>query len=156
MKLKKGSKEAKAFMAKIRAKRSTTKKVTARKKVIVRKKVKPKKVGSILKLTPKETRLGATDKDTKTRAKSYHSDKKSHNVNIRVVSGINGVLIGEVKSKYDELTKWNKILDNLKIEASKKTTNKGLLAAVKMDITRVKNHIKDIKKDITKQNRKIK
>jgi len=134
MKLKKGSKEAKAFMAKIRAKRGTTKKVTAKKlgatkkdiityKVVQNKnfgdyrvqkyinnifdneidknltkaqaeKIKkrfttPKKVGSTLKLTPKENRLGATEKDYKTRSKSdSHKDTKSHNVNIRVVSGI--------------------------------------------------------------------
>jgi hypothetical protein len=50
-----------------------------------------KKVGSTLKLTPKENRLGATDKDFKKQSKSYHKDTKSHNVNIRVVSGINGV-----------------------------------------------------------------
>jgi len=150
MKLKKGSKEAKAFMAKIRAKRGTTKKVTAKKKIgasfdsgafkvlgkkngqLVEisnypmtyedakkfiknqgiekyytnvdiipyrgtkktvkyigayKKVATKKVGSTLKFSPKETRLGATDKDLKTRSKSYHKDTKSHNVNIRVISG---------------------------------------------------------------------
>ena len=103
MKLKKGSKEAKAFMAKIRAKRGTTKKITA------------KKVGSTLKFSPKETRLGATEKDLKTRSKSYHKDTKSHNVNIKVVSGIGGIdyakrLINEVT----ELEKNTNILNSLK------------------------------------------
>ncbi len=88
MRFKKGSKEAKAFMAKLRAAKGKSKKVGANKKL---KKLTPKKVGSTLKLTPKETRLGATKKDFKPKSKSYHKDTKSHNVNIRVVSGIGNV-----------------------------------------------------------------
>jgi hypothetical protein len=134
MKLKKGSKEAKAYMAKIRAKRGTkkvgTKKLTTKKvgsaenKVYIEfmnssknfkteKKyfktyedavnfmyanfekvnldminyVKPKKVGSALKLNKKETRLGIAPKTTAKKGNNYHKDTKSHNVNIRVISG---------------------------------------------------------------------
>lgn len=201
MKLKKGSKEAKAFMAKIRAKRGTTKKVVVRKKIgavktpiqykgftinfvngnyranaygnpqfsntsllklkseinqyLNPKKVTPKKVGSTLKFSPKETRLGATDKDLKTKSKSYHKDTKSHNVKISVMSGINGIIISDIKYKYDSLNKWNKVLDNLNNEL-KKTIDKGLKAAIKVDIYRVKNVIKDIKKDITSSQKKVK
>jgi hypothetical protein len=115
----------------------------------------PKKVGSTLKLTPKETRLGATENDFKKQSKSYHKDTKSHNVNIRVVSGINGIIINDIKSKYDILTKWNKVLENLNTEL-KNETNKGYKAAIKVDIFRVKNIIKDIKKDITSSQRKVK
>ncbi len=61
MKLKKGSAAAKAFMAKIRAKRKKTTKVGAAKKTAKKKAVK------------KVTRL--------------HKDSKSHNVRISVVSG---------------------------------------------------------------------
>jgi hypothetical protein len=137
MKLKKGSAAAKAYMAKIRAKRNT-KKVGSIKNNIIEfsdgykfKKVSKdyaaknfnkieifgidlsneseslieskndlnsfntfgiefkttKKVGSTLKLKANEKRLGATLKDVKTRSKSYHKDTKSHNVNIRVISG---------------------------------------------------------------------
>lgn len=181
MKLKKGSKEAKAFMAKIRAMKGTTKKVGNVKKMPVFnpylpdddysirikkavkklnkktaiKKVTPKKVGSTLKFSPKETRLGATDKDLKTRSKSYHKDTKSHNVKISVMSGINGIIISDIKYKYDSLNKWNKVLDNLNNEL-KKTIDKGLKAAIKIDIYRVKNVIKDIKKDITSSQKKVK
>jgi hypothetical protein len=88
MKLKKGSAAAKAYMAKIRAKRGNKK--------VVAKKVAAKKVGSTLILNPKEKRLGAVNKDLNTRAKSYHKDTKSHNVNIRVVSGINGIIINDL------------------------------------------------------------
>jgi hypothetical protein len=60
---KKGSAEAKAFMAKLRAARGKTK-TTA--------KAKSKKVGAVKK------------------PNTMHKDTKSHNVNIRVVSGVDG------------------------------------------------------------------
>lgn len=138
MKLKKGSKEAKEYMAKIRAKRASKKigndddkycidylnkskgfakdrvcfdtwkeaiewgrknlgnfhsdmingfykpkKKTAVKKVV--------KVGSTLKLNKKEMRLGMAPKTTSKSGNGYHKDTKSHNVNIKVVSGIGNV-----------------------------------------------------------------
>jgi hypothetical protein len=64
MKLKKGSKEAKEFMASIRAKKKGAKK-TAVKKTAVKK-------------APKKTAV---------KKASTHKDTKSHNVNISVVSG---------------------------------------------------------------------
>jgi hypothetical protein len=60
-------------------------------------------IGSTLKLTPKETRLGATDKDLQ--SKSIHKDTKSHNVNIRVVSGVN---------KYNLFGKTDDVSDKIK------------------------------------------
>jgi hypothetical protein len=65
-----------------------------------------KYIGSKLKLTPKETRLGATDKDLQN--KSYHKDTKSHNVNISVVSGFNELTLKQ-KRLYNKLdTSYNK------------------------------------------------
>ena len=68
MKFKKGSAAAKAFMAKLRAARG--KKKTAPKKKIgaVKKKAAPKKKAAV-------------------KRSSLHKDTKSHNVNIRVMSG---------------------------------------------------------------------
>ena len=66
-KLKKGSAAAKAFMAKIRAAKGKTK---------VKAKAKTKKVGAVKKVMPTK------------KSSSMHKDTKSHNVNIRVVSGI--------------------------------------------------------------------
>jgi hypothetical protein len=63
------------------------------------------KIGSTLKLTPKETRLGATENDFKKQSKSYHKDTKSHNVNIRVVSGVN---------KYNLFGKTDDVSDKIK------------------------------------------
>ena len=79
-KLKKGSAAAKAFMAKLRAARGKTKVVKAKaktKKVVKAKivKTKAKKVGAAKKSMPAK------------KASSMHKDTKSHNVNIRVVSG---------------------------------------------------------------------
>lgn len=74
MKLKKGSAEAKRFMASIRAKKKGAKK-TAVKKTAVKKA--PKKVA--VKKAPKKTAV----------KKAYtHKDTKSHNVKISVMSGI--------------------------------------------------------------------
>lgn len=72
MRLKKGSKEAKAFMAKLR---------NARKK-----KAAPKK--AVKKATPKKA---APKRKPATKKASTHKDTKSHNVNIRVVSGIGAI-----------------------------------------------------------------
>jgi len=69
MALKKGSAAAKAFMAKLRASRGKTK--------VVKAKTKTKKVGAVKKVMPTK------------KASSTHKDTKSHNVNIRVLSGIN-------------------------------------------------------------------
>jgi len=70
MKFKKGSAAAKAFMAKLRAAKGN---------------LQPKlKVSAKL----KSHTLGAVKKSP---AKSYHKDTKSHNVNVRVVSGLDKV-----------------------------------------------------------------
>ena len=63
---------------------------------------KENKVGSTLKLKPNEKRLGATPKDVK--GKGYHKDTKSHNVNIRVISGFND-LTTKQKNLYKKLEK---------------------------------------------------
>jgi hypothetical protein len=156
MKLKKGSAAAKAYMAKIRAKRGT-KKVGAKKisgykkpklfkpskkeidaaaKRLVKqsiKKVEPKKVGSTLKLNPKEKHLGAVNKDLNTRAKSYHKDTKSHNVNIRVVNGINKIGQINLNLVADELFKLETDIQELTyfIKVEKNTKEKNRLKEIK-------------------------
>ncbi len=76
MKLKKGSAAAKAFMAKLRAAKGNLKP-----KLKVNAKLKSHTLGAVKKTTPKK----------KAPAKSYHKDTKSHNVNVRVVSGLDKV-----------------------------------------------------------------
>ena len=163
MRFKKGSKEAKAFMAKLRAKRATKSKVKpkpsriddlllldeikARQKKVgavsknkgIRakkavKKVKAKKIGSTLKLTPKETRLGATEKDFKPKSKSYHKDTKSHNVNIKVVSGIDK--IGTIDYLHKEIVTVSNLIDSY--ERAIKGNNEYLKIATDYDKKKVR------------------
>jgi hypothetical protein len=93
MKFKKGSKEAKAFMAKLRAKR----KVGAI-KIVEKgesKSAKPKAV-----YQQKRSAKGTFKGLKKIGAKpGLHKDTKSHNVNIRVVSGI-----GDIGKKFTRIT----------------------------------------------------
>jgi hypothetical protein len=149
MKLKKGSKEAKAFMAKIRAKKGTAKKVV---KQSIKKPTTTKKVGSNLKFTPKENRLGATEKDYKTRSKSdLHKDNKSHNVNIKVVSGI-----GTVTQKLEKSLEWIKFYnEQLKWWKTYKPQNiyekKGKTDSIKFytkSLANEKKHLNSIKQTI--------
>jgi hypothetical protein len=88
---KKGSPEAKAFMAKLRKMKG--------------KKTTSKKVGATKKTTPKK------------RVLSMHKDTKSHNVNIRVVSGTNDFYIERLKKASQRLFEFDKIL---KVHKSKK------------------------------------
>lgn len=108
-KFKKGSPEAKAFMAKLRRmkkKSATPKKKSAPKKKAVKKSAPKKKVA------PKRT--------------STHKDTRSHNVNVKVVSGI-GSIQSDLKRK---LTASQKHLSELvgqlaqAVEFGKLTRNK--------------------------------
>lgn len=79
MKFKKGSKEAKAFMAKLREAR---KKKSAPAKKAAPKKAAPKKAA------PKKA---AAKRKPATKRTGTHKDTKSHNVRINVVSGIGAI-----------------------------------------------------------------
>jgi len=99
MRFKKGSKEAKIFMAKLRAskgKKKAIKKVT-------------KKVGAIKKTAKKKP-------IKKTTPKSFHKDTKSHNVNIRVVSGIGDMskaLVKRLNEVIDEIERREGVIINV-------------------------------------------
>jgi hypothetical protein len=124
MKLKKGSKEAKAYMAKIRAKRATKSKIKPKPSRIddlllldeIKGRAK-RKVGSTLKLHKKEIRLGMPPKTRSNNPKKYHKDTKSHNVNIRVVSGSPRLSIIEKKhdvlDRIKHLVKYNDEVEQL-------------------------------------------
>ena len=121
----KGSAAAKAFMAKLRSKK---KKVGAVKKKAVKKAAPKKKAVK------------------KAVAKSLHKDTKSHNVNIRVVSGIEGniyktreLIEHDLKNAINNLSKWKSgeypaknISEKKRIIAHKNKIIKGLKLALKM------------------------
>jgi hypothetical protein len=126
MKLKKGSIEAKRFMAKIRAKKKSAKKVS--KKPIVKKRV-------IKKITKK--RIGSTHKDT-----------ASHNVKISVMSGINNETLEVLKMTISRLSYWEKELIRLKAEL-KLSKDRYEKNGLRLHIKRVKEIITFNKKHIT-------
>jgi hypothetical protein len=113
MKLKKGSKEAKAFMAKLRAaKGKPKKKVSGWNKggtfIIESGESKPAKANKVIKVTRRKVVKPGTFKDF-TRVGYTHKDTKSHNVNIRVLSGLSKKIAGlfdtSVINDIDELKK---------------------------------------------------
>ena len=71
----------------------------------VKKKSAPKNKAAVKKAAPK--------KIANKRATSFHKDTKSHNVNIRVMSGIN---YNDPKYLFDEILFWQNQLDKLRAE----------------------------------------
>jgi hypothetical protein len=100
MKLKKGSAAAKAYMAKIRAKRKKVKKSTI---------AKPKRAA---RKVVKAARKKAAKKMT-----SIHKDTASHNVRISVVSGVNTYVEKIQKGIFDLQTEISKL--NIEIKSTK-------------------------------------
>jgi hypothetical protein len=116
----------------------------------VKKKASPKKKAAVKKAAPKKK--AAVKKPT-----SVHKDTKSHNVNIRVVSGVSSIsteLINQLKVENEKLIKWQSVLSFLNNEKSK--VSKGLKPVVNMDIKRVKNAIKEQKIHIQQLKKNIK
>lgn len=129
-------------------------------KGIVKKTIKVKKmpIAGKLNLTGKETRLGYVPKKVAAVKKpmvSKHKDTKSHNVNIRVVSGIPIKHLNYAFKKLEELnnglTASLNYLEHLKKMKSFKfeiDDQKKQIVLFKRLISEQKNHIKELKKHI--------
>lgn len=78
---------------------------------------------------------------------SYHKDTKSHNVNIRVISGINNDLMKELKSINNREIYFNDLLQKqLFEEAALKSQSKGKNSGIaKAQLMATKRYISDIK-----------
>jgi hypothetical protein len=95
-------------------------------------------------------------KATTKKVTGSHKDTKSHNVNIKVVSGIGKIsseFINELKSANDKLIKWQKVLSVLILKKANEPVNLKKLTA--FDIKTVRNaireqkiHIQQLKKNI--------
>jgi hypothetical protein len=113
MKFKKGSKEAKAFMAKLRASRG---------------KKKPAKKAVTKKAAPKKTKVSGTKKKAvkRVKPKKVHTDVKSHNVKVSVMSGITEEnLISEIKTTRNNIEHLNRNLQQAsKLLKTRLYTNK--------------------------------
>ena len=127
------------------------KKVGPVKKKAAVKKAAPKKKAAVKKAAPKK-------KAAVKKLKSYHKDTKSHNVNIRVVSGIgkmNNEFITSLKEANDRLIKYQNVLLVLMDEKNSKTILPLRKKTIAFDIKTVKNvikeqkiHIRELKKNI--------
>ena len=112
---------------------------------------KENKVGSTLKLKPNERRLGATPNDLQ--GKGYHKDTKSHNVNIRVISGVEdtkGVRDLMEKDIFYTVETLNRIVNNLP-----NLTNKAEIARHKLQIRAFKKMVEEKKKQLRALNKLI-
>lgn len=118
------------------------------------------KVGAAKKAAPKKVAKKAAPKKM-----AKHIDTKSHNVNIRVVSGINNDLIKELESLNRREAYFNKALqDQLFQQAALKSQSKGKksgiakaqLEATKRYITDLKGILKHLKSQKMSVKRKIK
>jgi hypothetical protein len=132
------------------AKKKAVKK--AAKKKAVGKYVKTVRKGKITDVIYKRKKIGAVKKAT-----TMHKDTKSHNVNIRVMSGIGALsssMITNLKEAHNKLIHWQKALIMLE------NTRKSLPATMKkynsMDIKRVKEAIKEQKIHIAQLKKNIK
>lgn len=120
MKLKKGSLEAKKFMAKIRAKKG-----------------KPKKVSGVKKIS----------KVKKTPIKK-HTDINSHNYNI-TISGINKNNFESLKERLQFNNVLSKFLFDLKLQLKNKSLTNEQKNKIRQHINTARNQIKNNKKQIT-------
>lgn len=106
--------------------------------------------------------VGAVKKKSATKVKAkkgksteMHTDTKSHNVNIRVVSGINNQYIKDLKEIDEKLQKWIIVRHGLKnaLHVTKDRLSKTL---IKNDLYRVKNVIDELKERMRKIKTQIK
>lgn len=114
---------------------SKTKKVGAvKKKTALKKKAAPKKKSAPKKVASK-------------RITDIHKDSKSHNVNIKVVSGINDDILKELKSiQQREIYFTNLLEKQLFEEAALKSQTKGKSAGIaKAQLIATRRYIKDLK-----------
>lgn len=95
---------------------------------------------------PATVTIGKIKKPSR-RINGSHTDKKSHNTKITVISGINIHYTEKLTKLAKELNKWNDILKDLNKE--KQTLSKSMKPVQNMYIQDVKKHIKTIKLEIT-------
>ena len=131
------------------AKKAAPKKAT--KKVV--KKAAPKKAAK-----KKHTKYGVVKKHVRRVAgmkkpESVHKDTKSHNVNIRVVSGMESVAIGNVKYLFEQIRKAEGQFQYLK---DRKKRDKKLGTFEEKLFKKYPGYIRSLKKQLTEAKKNIK
>ena len=100
--------------------------------------------------------VGATKvKAKKRRSTEMHTDTKSHNVNIRVMSGINNQYIKDLKEIDNQIQKWLVIQHGYK-NALHNTKDKLSKTLIRNDLYRIKNVISELKERMNKIKKHIK
>ena len=148
MKLKKGSVEAKRYMAKIRAMKSgTNKKATKTKSLGATKYVEKNETK---KTKPKRTIK--IERDTFGQFKKFktlsgvHKDTKSHNVRINVLSGVD--YLNEINHCINKIDRHKKFIEMNAYKLKSKTMNKETKSLLKTQIAMAKKYILSDKKRI--------
>lgn len=129
------------------AKKAAPKK--AAKKVV--KKAAPKKVAK--KAAPKKAARKVVKKAAPKRSVSLHKDTKSHNVNIRVMSGMESVAIGNVKYLFEQIRKAEGQFQILK---DRKKRDKKLVGFDAKLFQRYPGYIRSLKKQLSEAKKNIK
>jgi hypothetical protein len=142
------------------------KKVGAAPKKKAAKKAEPKKAAKkvVKKAAPKKaakkkhTKYGVVKKHVRRVAgmkkpESVHKDTKSHNVNIRVVSGMESVAIGNVKYLFEQIRKAEGQYQILK---DRKKRDKKLVGFDAKLFQRYPGYIRSLKKQLTEAKKNIK
>jgi hypothetical protein len=117
------------------------------KKKAVKKAAKKKTVGSVKKKAAKKVarkRVGVVKKAT-----TMHKDTKSHNVNIRVMSGIGGQAIDRIKSCMSHLNNYNSAYKKyMSLSLKDRKFYASDIKKLKNLIQETKTHIAQLKKSI--------
>ena len=125
----------------------------AAKKAVPKKKAKKivKKVAK--KAAPKKVARKVVKKAAPKRSVSLHKDTKSHNVNIRVMSGMESVAIGNVKYLFEQIRKAEGQFQILK---DRKKRDKKLVGFDAKLFQRYPGYIRSLKKQLSEAKKNIK
>lgn len=127
----------------------------APKKKADKKKAAPKKAAKkvVKKAAPKKTARKVVKKAAPKRSVSLHKDTKSHNVNIRVMSGMESVAIGNVKYLFEQIRKAEGQFQILK---DRKKKDKKLVGFDAKLYQRYPGYIRSLKKQLSEAKKNIK
>jgi hypothetical protein len=127
----------------------------APKKKAAKKKAAPKKAAKKVakKAAPKKAARKVVKKAAPKRSVSLHKDTKSHNVNIRVMSGMESVAIGNVKYLFEQIRKAEGQFQILK---DRKKRDKKLVGFDAKLFQRYPGYIRSLKRQLTEAKKNIK
>lgn len=101
-------------------------------------------------------KVGAIKKKAAKKSSSYHKDTKSHNVNIRVMSGISSYWLDRFNETVKIIQEREKMYEFHKELSKRKDRPKFLKDADKKTMIILKSQLTDFKKDLTQIKKKIK